>query len=197
MRIAKKIVQLRVPILVLAVLLLIPSVFGMANTRINYDMLTYLPEDMETVVGQDALMKDFGKGAFSLIVIEDMQSEEVSRLRKSIERVDHVDSVIWYDSLMDVSIPMELLPEKVYKAFNAGNATLMAVFFDSSTSADVTMDAVAEIRGICGKQCFVAGMSALVLDLKNLCEKEEPVYVALAVVLARCCWTAGLRRWFS
>ena len=197
MRIAKKIVRLRVPILVLAVLLLIPSVFGMANTRINYDMLTYLPEDMETVIGQDELMKDFGKGAFSLIVIEDMQPEEVSRLRKSIERVDHVDSVIWYDSLMDVSIPMELLPEKVYKAFNAGNATLMAVFFDSSTSADVTMDAVAEIRGICGKQCFVAGMSALVLDLKNLCEKEEPVYVALAVVLAAAAMTLLLDSWLA
>lgn len=197
MRLAKKIVQLRVPILVLAVLLLIPSVFGMANTRINYDMLTYLPEDMETVVGQDALMKDFGKGAFSLIVIEDMQPEEVSRLRKSIESVDHVDSVIWYDSLMDVSIPMELLPEKVYKAFNAGNATLMAVFFDSSTSADVTMNAVAEIRGICGRQCFVAGMSALVLDLKNLCEKEEPVYVALAVVLAAAAMTLLLDSWLA
>ena len=194
---AKKIVQLRVPILVLAVLLLIPSVFGMANTRINYDMLTYLPEDMETVVGQDALMKDFGKGAFSLIVIEDMQPEEVSRLRKSIESVDHVDSVIWYDSLMDVSIPMELLPEKVYKAFNAGNATLMAVFFDSSTSADVTMDAVSEIRGICGRQCFVAGMSALVLDLKNLCEKEEPVYVALAVVLAAAAMVLLLDSWLA
>ena len=194
---AKKIVQLRVPILVLAVLLLIPSVFGMANTRINYDMLTYLPEDMETVIGQDELMKDFGKGAFSLIVIEDMQPEEVSRLRKSIENVDHVDSVIWYDSLMDVSIPMELLPEKVYKAFNSGDATLMAVFFDSSTSADVTMDAVAEIRGICGKQCFVAGMSALVLDLKNLCEKEEPVYVALAVVLAAATMTLLLDSWLA
>ena len=194
---AKKIVQLRVPILVLAVLLLIPSVFGMANTRINYDMLTYLPEDMETVVGQDALMKDFGKGAFSLIVIEDMQPEEVSRLRKSIESVDHVDSVIWYDSLMDVSIPMELLPEKVYKVFNSGDATLMAVFFDSSTSADVTMDAVSEIRGICGRQCFVAGMSALVLDLKNLCEKEEPVYVALAVVLAAAAMMLLLDSWLA
>ena len=194
---AKKIVQLRVPILVLAVLLLIPSVFGMANTRINYDMLTYLPEDMETVVGQDALMKDFGKGAFSLIVIEDMQPEEVSRLRKSIESVDHVDSVIWYDSLMDVSIPMEMLPEKVYKAFNSGDATLMAVFFDSSTSADVTMDAVSEIRGICGRQCFVAGMSALVLDLKNLCEKEEPVYVALAVVLAAAAMMLLLDSWLA
>lgn len=197
MRLAKKIVQLRVPILVLAVLLLIPSVIGMAHTRINYDMLTYLPEDMETVIGQDELMKDFGKGAFSLIVIEDMQPEAVSKLRKSIEGVDHVDSVIWYDSLMNVSIPMELLPEKIYNAFNAENATLMAVFFDSSTSADVTMDAVAEIRGICGKQCFVAGMSALVLDLKNLCEKEEPVYVALAVVLAAVAMMLLLDSWLA
>ena len=197
MRLAKKIVQLRVPILVLAVLLLIPSVIGMAHTRINYDMLTYLPEDMETVIGQDELMKDFGKGAFSLIVIEDMQPEAVSKLRKSIEGVNHVDSVIWYDSLMNVSIPMELLPEKIYNAFNAENATLMAVFFDSSTSADVTMDAVAEIRGICGKQCFVAGMSALVLDLKNLCEKEEPVYVALAVVLAAVAMMLLLDSWLA
>ena len=197
MRLSKKIVQLRVPILVLALLLLIPSIFGMVNTRINYDMLTYLPEDMETVVGQDELMKDFGKGAFSLVVIENMQPEEISGLRKSIERVDHVDSVIWYDSVMDVSVPMELLPEKIYKAFNAGNATLMAVFFDSSTSADVTMDAVAKIRAICGRQCFVTGMSALVLDLKSLCEKEEPVYVALAVVLAAAAMTLLLDSWLA
>ena len=197
MRLSKKIVQLRVPILVLALLLLIPSVFGMVNTRINYDMLTYLPEDMETVVGQDELMKDFGKGAFSLVVIENMQPEEISGLRKSIERVDHVDSVIWYDSVMDVSVPMALLPEKIYKAFNAGDATLMAVFFDSSTSADVTMDAVAKIRAICGRQCFVTGMSALVLDLKNLCEKEEPVYVALAVVLAAAAMTLLLDSWLA
>ena len=197
MRLSKKIVQLRVPILVLALLLLIPSIFGMVNTRINYDMLTYLPEDMETVVGQDELMKDFGKGAFSLVVIENMQPEEISGLRKSIERVDHVDSVIWYDSVMDVSVPMELLPEKIYKAFNAGDATLMAVFFDSSTSADVTMDAVAKIRAICGRQCFVTGMSALVLDLKSLCEKEEPVYVALAVVLAAAAMTLLLDSWLA
>ncbi len=113
MRLARKVAALRVPILVLALLLLIPSVIGMANTRINYDMLTYLPEDMETVIGQDELMKDFGKGAFSLIVIEDMEPREVSALRKSIEAVDHVDSVIWYDGLMELSIPMELLAEKV------------------------------------------------------------------------------------
>ena len=197
MKLARKIVQLRVPILVLALLLLIPSVFGMINTRINYDILTYLPEDMETVVGQDELMKDFGKGAFSLIVIEDMQPKDVSQLRSSIEAVEHVDSVIWYDSLMDVSVPMELLPDKLYKAFNSGDATLMAVFFDSSTSADVTMDAVAQIRTICGKQCFVAGMSALVLDLKNLCEKEEPIYVALAVILAAVAMMLFLDCWLA
>ena len=197
MRLAKKIVQLRVPILVLAVLLLIPSVIGMAHTRINYDMLTYLPEDMETVIGQDELMKDFGKGAFSLIVIEDMQPEAVSKLRKSIEGVDHVDSVIWYDSLMNVSIPIELLPDRIYDAFNTDNATMMAVFFDSATSEDVTMDAIREIRAVCGKQCFVAGMSALVLDLKNLCEKEEPVYVALAVVLAAVAMMLLLDSWLA
>ena len=197
MKLARKIVSLRVPILVLTLLLLIPSVFGMAATRINYDMLTYLPEDMETVVGQDELMKDFGKGAFSLIIVEDMEPEEVSRLRKSIEGVEHVDSVIWYDSLADLSVPMELLPDEVYQAFNAGNATMMAVFFDSSTSADVTMEAVDRIRTICGRQCFVAGMSALVLDLKQLCEREEPIYVALAVVLAAAAMTLLLDCWLA
>ena len=197
MKLARKIVSFRVPILVLTLLLLIPSVFGMAATRINYDMLTYLPEDMETVVGQDELMKDFGKGAFSLIIVEDMEPEEVSRLRKSIEGVEHVDSVIWYDSLADLSVPMELLPDEVYQAFNAGNATMMAVFFDSSTSADVTMEAVDRIRTICGRQCFVAGMSALVLDLKQLCEREEPIYVALAVVLAAAAMTLLLDCWLA
>ena len=197
MRLARKVVALRVPILVLALLLLIPSVIGMANTRINYDMLTYLPEDMETVIGQDELMKDFGKGAFSLIVVEDMEPKQVSELRKAVEQVEHVDSVIWYDSLMDVSVPMELLPERLYKAFNAGNATLMAVFFDSSTSADVTMEAVDRIRTICGEKCFVAGMSALVLDLKQLCEREEPIYVALAVLLAAVAMTLLLDCWLA
>ncbi len=197
MKLARKIVSLRVPILVLTLLLLIPSTFGMAATRINYDMLTYLPEDMETVVGQDELMKDFGKGAFSFIIVEDMEPQAVSQLRQSIEAVEHVDSVIWYDSLADLSVPMELLPDTLYKAFNAGDATLMAVFFDSSTSADVTMEAVKEIRTICGKQCFVAGMSALVLDLKQLCEQEEPIYVALAVVLAAAAMTLLLDCWLA
>ena len=184
MRLSKAVVKNRVLILIVALLLLIPSVLGMANTRINYDMLDYLPEDMDTVVGQNELLADFGKGAFSLIVVEDMPAKDVAALRKRIEAVEHVDSAVWYDSLTDLSVPMEILPEKIYNEFNNGNATMLAVFFDSSTSADVTMDAIREIRSLAGKQCFVTGMSALVTDLKDLCEQEEPIYVALAVACA-------------
>ena len=184
MRAAKAIVKNRVLILVLALALMIPSVFGMLNTRINYDMLNYLPDDMDTVIGQDTLKEDFGKGAFSFIIVEDMPAKDVAALKEKIEAVDHVDTVLWYDSLADLSVPMELLPDKLYDAFNQGNATMMAVFFDSATSEDVTMDAIRDIRAIAGKQCFVSGMSALVTDLKDLCEQEEPIYVALAVACA-------------
>jgi Predicted exporters of the RND superfamily len=195
MRLARGVVKCRIPILILAVLLLIPAVFGYANTRVNYDMLTYLPEDMETVVGQDQLMEDFGKGAFSFLIVEDMQEKDVAALKTKIKAVDHVESVLWYDSVADLSIPMELLPEKVYKAFNTDNATMLAIFFDSSTSADVTMDAIREIRSIAGKQCFVSGMSALVTDLKDLCEKEEPIYVAIAVLMALAAMLLLLDSW--
>ena len=139
MRLSKAVVKNRVLILIVALLLLIPSVLGMANTRINYDMLDYLPEDMDTVIGQNELLADFGKGAFSLIVVEDMPAKDVAALRKRIEAVEHVDSVVWYDTVADLSVPMEILPEKIYNEFNNGNATMLAVFFDSSTSADVTM----------------------------------------------------------
>ena len=195
MRLARGVVKCRIPILILAVLLLIPAVFGYADTRVNYDMLTYLPEDMETVVGQDLLMEDFGKGAFSFLIVEDMQEKDVAALKTKLQAVDHVESVLWYDSVADLSIPMELLPEKVYKAFNTDNATMLAIFFDSSTSADVTMDAIREIRSIAGKQCFVSGMSALVTDLKDLCEKEEPIYVAIAVLMALAAMLLLLDSW--
>ena len=184
MHMANAIVKHRILILVLCMLLLIPTAIGMQNTRINYDMLDYLPEDMDTVVGQNALMDDFGKGAFSFIVVEDMPRRDVAALKEKLQQVKHVETVLWYDSLADLSIPMEMLPKKLYDAFNTENATMMAVFFDSATSADVTMDAIREIRSICGRQCFVSGMSALVTDLKDLCEQEEPVYVALAVACA-------------
>ena len=184
MRFGKTVVKFRVAILILTVLLLIPAVIGMIATRVNYDMLNYLPSDMETVIGQKELLKDFNKGAFSYIILEDMPEKDVAKLKTEISKVEHVDTVLWYDSLADLSVPMEMLPDEVYEAFNAGNATLMAVFFDTGTSDDLTMDAVREIRSLCKKQCYVSGMTALVVDLKDLCEKEEPVYVALAVVLA-------------
>ena len=197
MRLSKAVVKNRVLILIVALLLLIPSVLGMANTRINYDMLDYLPEDMDTVVGQNELLADFGKGAFSMIVVEDMPAKDVAALRKRIEAVEHVDSVVWYDTVADLSVPMEILPEKIYNEFNNGNATMLAVFFDSSTSADVTMDAIREIRAIAGRQCFVTGMSALVTDLKDLCEQEEPIYVALAVACACLAMMLLLDSWLA
>ena len=184
MRFSKAIVKARVPILIITLLLMIPAALGMLGTRINYDMLNYLPEDMDTVIGQNELLEDFGKGAFSFIVVEDMKDEDVARLCDKFRDIDHVETVLWYSSLMDVSVPKELLPDSIYKEFNTDRATLVAVFFDSATSADVTMDAIRQIRSVAGKQCFVSGMSALVTDLKDLCEKEEPIYVGLAVLFA-------------
>ena len=197
MRFSKAVVKYRVPILILALLLMIPSVLGMAATRINYDMLDYLPDDMDTVIGQNELMEDFGKGAFSFIIVEDMPEKDVAKLKAQIAQVEHVDSVIWYDTLADLSVPMELLPNEIYSAFNTDNATMMAVFFDTSTSDDLTMDAIREIRSICGKQCFVSGMSALVTDLKDLCEQEEPIYVGIAVALACAAMLLFLDSWLA
>ena len=184
MKFAKSVVKYRIPILLTAALLMLPSFYCMTHTRINYDMLDYLPADMDTVKGQDELMEDFGQGAFSFTVVEGMPVSEVSALKSRIEQVDHVETVLWYDPISDVSVPMELLPDKLYNAFNSGDATMMAVFFDSATSADVTMDAIREIRAAADSRCFVSGMSALVTDLKDLCEAEEPTYVGLAVIFA-------------
>ena len=195
MRFSKAVVRGRVAILILTVLLMIPAVFGMLETRINYDMLNYMPDDMDTVIGQNALLEDFGKGAFSFIVVENMPEKDVAALQEKLESVEHVETVLWYNSLMDTSIPMQLLPDKLYDAFNTGDATMMAVFFDTATSADETMDAIREIRSIAGKQCFVSGMSALVTDLKDLCEQEEPIYVAIAVVLACVAMMVFLDSW--
>ncbi|MBR3040390.1 MAG: MMPL family transporter [Lachnospiraceae bacterium] len=196
MKFSKAVVKARIPILIVTLLLLVPSVLGMAKTRINYDMLNYLPDSMETVKGQDALMEDFGKGAFSFIIVENMSDEDVHFLKEKIEKVDHVDTVLWYDTLVpDLKIPKEFLPSKYYDAFNSGDATMMAVFLDTSTSSDEAMQTIREIRSICGKQCYVSGMSALVTDLKDLCEKEEPIYVGIAVALACVAMFVFLDNW--
>ena len=180
----KGVVKLRVPILIFTLARMIPSALGMAATRINYDMLTYLPGDIETMVGQDILMDEFGKGAFSFVIVEGMEEKEAAKLRQEIEEIPHVDTVLWYDSVMDLSVPMELLPDDYYKIFNAGDATMMAVFFDTSTSADETLEAASAIKRLAGGRCLVSGMTAMVADLKELCEQEEVIYVALAVVLS-------------
>lgn len=184
MKFAKWVVSHRVVILTVALVLMIPSVLGMISTRINYDMLTYLPQDMDTVKGQNELLEEFGKGAFSFVIFDDMPDKDVSMIKEKIARVNHVENVIWYDSIFDITFPKEMLPEDIYNKFNNGKCTMMAVFFNTSTSADETMEAVREIRSIAGKQCFVSGMSALVTDLKDLCEAEEPIYVGIAVILA-------------
>ena len=184
MRFSKAVVKYRIPILILTVILMIPAVIGMVGTRVNYDMLTYLPSDMDTVIGQNELLEDFDKGAFTFLIFENMSNQDAAVLKEKVAAVDHVDTILWYDSLADLTIPMELLPDSIYQAFNTDHSTMMAVFFDTGTSDDLTMKAVEQIRSICGKQCFVSGMTALVVDLKNLCEKEEPVYVGLAVAFA-------------
>ena len=195
MKFSNAVVKHRILILIIAVVLMIPAVIGMAKTRINYDMLDYLPSDMDTVKGQSELLDDFGKGAFSFIVIEDMPEKDVAKLKSNIEKVDHVETALWYDSIMDLSVPMEFLPDEIYNAFNTENSTMIAVFFDTSTSDDDTMDAIREIRSIAGKQCFVSGMSAMVTDLKDLCEREEPIYVAIAVILSTAAMLLLLDNW--
>ena len=180
----KKVVKFRIPILIISILLLIPAGLGYENTRVNYDVLTYLPEDIETMQGQDILVKDFGTGAFSMFIVDGMEDKKVSALKAKIENVEHVQKVLWYDSLADISMPKSMIPKDVYEVFNSDTGTMMAIFFDEGTSSDGTMDAIGEIRKLAGKQCFLSGMSAIVTDTKNLAEKETPLYVLIAVVLA-------------
>ena len=182
----KAVVKLRIPILILSFLLLIPSAIGYFNTRVNYDILTYLPKDIETMKGQDILLDEFGTGAFSFCVVEGMEPKDISAMREEMAQVDHVKDVIWYDSILDVSIPMELLPDDLYEFFNNKDAdsTLMVVLYDTSMSADETMEAIETIRGLVKDQCFISGMSAVVTDTKNLSAQEVPIYVLIAVILA-------------
>ncbi len=180
----KKVVKYRIPILIVSILLLIPSALGYVNTRVNYDVLTYLPEDIETMKGQDIMVEDFGTGAFSMFIADGMEGKDVVKLKERIEKVDHVTNVLWYDSVADISIPVSMLPDNLYEVFNSDTGTMMAIFFDEGTSADTTMEAIEEIRDLAGKQCFLSGMSAIVTDTKNLAEKETPLYVLIAVILS-------------
>ena len=183
-KVGKKIVKFRVPILILSIILLIPAVWGYVNTRINYDVLTYLPEDIETMQGQEIMTNDFGIGAFSMLMVDGMEDKESVKLKEKVEKVDGVENVLWYDSLADISVPQSVLPSKLYDEYNTEDGTMMAVFFKDGTSSDETMKAITEIRKIIGEQCFLSGMSAIVEDTKELAEKETPLYVLIAVALS-------------
>ncbi len=182
----KGVVKLRIPILIVSIILLFPAALGYFHTRVNYDILTYLPKEIDTMKGQDILLDEFGTGAFSMCVVEGMEDQDISKMRKNMEKVDHVKKILWYDSLADLSIPKTMLPDKVQNAFinEDKDATLMVIFFDSSMSSDETMNAIEELRSVADKQCYISGMSAVVTDTKNLSDKEVPIYVIIAVILA-------------
>ena len=184
LRFGKAVVKHRVLILVAAFLLLIPAVIGYISTRVNYDILSYLPGDIDTMKGQEIMVDQFGAGGFSLVVTEGMNEKEIAATKSEIEAVDQVDKVIWYDTFSDISVPMEILPDDVYEVFNHEDASLMMVIFKDTTSSDATMDAIEDLRGIVGKNCFISGMSAVVTDTKNLVEKEVPMYVLIAGLLS-------------
>ena len=179
MKFGKAVIKSRIAILIVAIVLLIPSVLGMIFTRVNYDMLNYLPDSLDTIKGQDYLLDDFDKGAFSFLIFEDMNEKDIVRTEEKIKEIDHIVTVLWYDDIADMSIPMEVLPDKIYDAFNSDNSTLMAVFFDTSSSADETMDAITQIRAVVGEQCFVSGISAMVAVV----EKSISLPIILVAVI--------------
>lgn len=183
MKFSRAVVKYRIPIVIISILLLIPSVIGIVKTRINYDILSYLPGDIDTMEGQDIMLDEFGKGGFSFVILEGMDDKDIVKLKEKIEQVDAVGDVLWYDTAADITIPKELLPDDIYDVFNNKDSTMMAVFFNKSTSADESLDAVAEIRKIAGEQCFVSGMTAIVEDIKELTNEEMPMYVVIAVIL--------------
>lgn len=171
-------------ILVIAFILLIPAGIGYVSTRVNYDVLSYLPESLETIKGQDILVDEFGMGAFSMVVVEDMPMKDAAKLEKQLESIDHVKDVLWYDDAVDISVPTEMIPEDLRKAFFNGDATMMIALFDDTTSADDTMDAITQIRKVVGKNVYASGMSGVVTDIKNLALQEMPIYVVIAGLLS-------------
>ncbi len=184
MKFGKAVVKLRHAILVMALVLLIPSAIGMAKTHVNYDMLSYLPDDMESVKGQDLLMDEFHKGGFSILVLENMKTDDVTKLKKDIEKVDHVESIVNLQDVVNPSVPMSMYPKVVQDNINNKNATMLVTFYDTGISDEHTLNAVDQIRKMSSKDTYVAGMTSMVLDLKNIAETEEIKYVAVAVALS-------------
>lgn len=185
-KLGRGIVKARIPILVISILLLIPAALGYINTRVNYDILYYLPKEIDTMQGQDILLDEFQKGAYAIVVVDGMHGRELTKLEDKIENVDHVAKLISYNSIVGGDIPLEMIPEKLRSRFynSDKDSTMLAIFFDDTTSSDGTMNAIKEIRKVTDGQCFISGMSAVVTDTKTLSEKETPIYVLIAVILA-------------
>ena len=183
-KVGKWIAKHRILMLIIGVLLIIPSVIGIAKTKVNYDLLSYLPDHLETVKGQDILVDEFGMGAFSMVAVENMDMKDVQKLEKEFEKVPHVQDVLWYDDVADISLPTEMIPKDIRKAFINGDATMMLVLFDDTTSSDNSMEALTQLRKIANKQCFISGMTGIVTDIKNIAMKELPIYVVIAALLS-------------
>lgn len=185
-KLGRGIVKARIPILVISILLLIPAALGYINTRVNYDILYYLPKEIDTMQGQDILLDEFQKGAYAIVVVDGMHGRELTKLEDKIENVDHVAKLISYNSIVGGDVPLEMIPEKLRSQFynSDKDSTMLAIFFDDTTSSDGTMNAIKEIRKVTDGQCFISGMSAVVTDTKTLSEKETPIYVLIAVILA-------------
>lgn len=183
-KVGKWIAKHKVLVLLIGLLLVFPSMIGIAKTRVNYDLLSYLPETLETVKGQDIMVDEFGMGAFSMVVVENMEMKDVQKLEDEFSQVEHVKDVLWYDDVADISLPVEMIPQDLREAFFKGDATMMLVLFDNTTSSDDAMDALTELRKIANKQCFISGMTGVVTDIKNIAMKELPIYVVIAAVLS-------------
>ena len=183
LRFGEFIAKRRVFILLIGIILLVPSAIGYLNTRVNYDILSYLPKDINTMVGQDILIDEFGQGGFSFVMVEGMTEKEIAETADKLSGVDGVSNVVCYETLTDLNLPKEVLPQKVRDFFNKGDNTLMAVFFEESTSADKTLAAIDEMRDITSEQCFISGMSAITADMKHLSDRESIIYAVIAVIL--------------
>ena len=174
----------RVLVLIIALLLLIPSVLGYAATRVNYDILTYLPDSIDTMVGQEILQDEFGKGGYSMVVVQGLDDKDVAKMREEFAQVDGVADVLWYDSIASLSVPKEILPDDLLEKFNTDDSTMMLVFFSGGTSSDETLEALAQLKQIAGKRALIGGMTATISDTRDLTEQEEPIYVLIAVLLS-------------
>lgn len=183
-KVGKWIAKHKVLVLLIGLLLVFPSMIGIAKTRVNYDLLSYLPETLETVKGQDIMVDEFGMGAFSMVVVENMEMKDIQKLEDEFSQVEHVKDVLWYDDVADISLPVEMIPQDLREAFFKGDATMMLVLFDNTTSSDDAMDALTELRKLANKQCFISGMTGVVTDIKNIAMKELPIYVVIAAVLS-------------